>query len=296
MKLASLPQRRDGRLIVVSSDLAWYADADHIVPTLQAALDEWERYAPLLDTLSLELEHDAIPRLRFHEREACAPLPRAFQRIAVLNGANPADRAANGQHEPQMYQAGSDDLHGGRSAIALAEAAAGCEMEAQVCVITGAVPQGASRDEALQAIRLVGLVNAISLPALVPGERAGGLGFLHSRQAAAFSPTFVTPDALSSNGSEPAWRDGKLHLPLLIERGAERLGHPDAGAAMAFDFGSLIAHLAQSRHLGPGTIIGSGISAAIPLNGGDVVRIEMRTPKGRSIFGAIEQKVIAPAG
>ncbi|MBC2663921.1 FAA hydrolase family protein [Novosphingobium flavum] len=146
MKLASLPQRRDGRLVVVSTDQAWYADADHIVPTLQAALDDWDRQAPLLDTLFTELEHAAIPRRRFHEREACAPLPRAFR------------RTADGEDRP------GDDLASGRSDVAEAGIASSIEL----CVVTGEVPHGAGPAEARAAVRLVGLVHDLGAGALSP--------------------------------------------------------------------------------------------------------------------------------
>ena len=333
MRLASLPQRRDGRLIVVSADLAWYADADHIVPTLQGALDDWDRHAPLLETLGLELEHGVIPRRRFHEREACAPLPRAFQWAdgsAYLSHVELARKAGKSEfpqalrEDPLMYQGGSDDLRPGRSPIPLADESWGCDFEAEVCVVTGDVPQGASREQALAAIRLVGLVNDVSLRRLAAGELGKGFGFVQSKPATAFSPVFATPEVLGS-----AWQDGTLHLPLVVDLNGQHFGRADAGEGMAFDFGTLIAHLAKTRRIGAGSIIGSGtVSNHEPDGGparpvsaggrgysclleartvealeggkpqtpflrhGDTVRIEMRDAKGHSLFGAIEQTVV----
>ena len=158
MKLASFPQGRDGRLIVVSNDLAWYADADHIAPTMQAALDEWDQLAPALEALATELEHGAIPQKRFHEREAAAPLPRAFQwadgsayvnHVELVRKARGADLPDSFWHDPLMYQGGSDDLRGGREPITLVDEAWGCDMEAEICVVTGDVPQGVSAEAAL---------------------------------------------------------------------------------------------------------------------------------------------------
>ena len=163
MKLASLKSGRDGRLVVVSDDLAWCADAAHIAPTLQAALDDWARVAPLLEALATDLSHEAIPMMRFHERDAAAPLPRAFQwadgsayvnHVALVRQARGAEMPETFWHDPLVYQGGSDGFLGPRDAIPLADEAWGCDMEAEVVVVTGDVPQGASREDALAAIRL----------------------------------------------------------------------------------------------------------------------------------------------
>src|SRR5687767_12258415 len=215
MKLGSLPGGRDGRLVVVSSDLAWCADATHIAPTLQAALDDWDRLAPQLELLAMDLEHVVIPRDRFHEREAAAPLPRAYQwadgsayvnHVALVRQARNAEMPDSFWTDPLMYQGGSDGFLGPRDPIPLADEAWGCDLEAEVVVVTGDVPLGASREEALAAVRLVGLTNDVSLRNLIPGELAKGFGFFQSKPASAFSPVFVTPDALGD-----WWRDGKLH-------------------------------------------------------------------------------------
>ncbi len=328
-----MPQGRDGRLIVVSDDLAWYADADHIVPTLQGLLDEWERFAPAVEALAVDLAHEAIPMRRFHEREAAAPLPRAYQwadgsayvnHVELVRKARGAELPDSFWTDPLMYQGGSDDLRGGRDPIVLADEAWGCDFEAEIVVVTGDVPQSAGRDEALGAVRLVGLVNDISLRNLIPGELAKGFGFVQSKPASHFSPVFVTPDVLGD-----AWADGKLSLPLSVDLNDKPFGRAEAGEDVTFDFGTLIAHLARTRRIGAGSLIGSGTvsnrdpdgspgrpvalggrgysciaelrtveqiaggAATTPfLHWGDTVRIEMRDAKGHSLFGAIEQKVV----
>ena len=170
MKLASLPQGRDGRLIVVSKDLAWYADADHIVPTMQGLLDAWDRHAPRLEALAIELEHEAIPRKRFHEREAAAPLPRAFQwadgsayvnHVELVRKARGAELPASFWTDPLMYQGGSDDLRGAREPLVLPDEAWGGDLEAEVVVVKGEVKEGESREEEVEEIRLVGIVKEV---------------------------------------------------------------------------------------------------------------------------------------
>lgn len=272
MKLASLKGGRDGRLVVVSSDLAWYAEAGHIVPTLQAALDDWDHCEPLLRNLATDLEHEAIPQERFHERLAAAPLPRAYQwadgsayvnHVALVRQARGAEMPESFWSDPLMYQGGSDDFLGARDPIPLADEAWGCDMEAEVVVVTGDVPLGASREDALAAVRLVGLTNDVSLRNLIPGELAKGFGFFQSKPASAFSPVFVTPDALGD-----WWRDGKLHRKLMVDLNGKPLGRAEAGEDMTFDFGTLIAHAAKTRNLRAGTIIGSGTVSNRGADGG----------------------------
>jgi fumarylacetoacetate (FAA) hydrolase len=333
VKLASLPQGRDGRLVVVSDDLAWYADADHIAPTLQRLLDDWERLAPEVEALSVELAHAVIPRKRFHEREAAAPLPRAYQwadgsayvnHVELVRQARGAELPESFWTDPLMYQGGSDDMRGARDPITLADEAWGCDCEAEIVVVTGDVPQGVSREEALGHVRLVGLVNDVSLRNLIPAELAKGFGFVQSKPASHFSPVFATPDALGDD-----WREGRLHRPLMVDLNGEPFGRAEAGEECTFDFGTLIAHLAKTRRIGAGSIIGSGtvsnrdpdgspgrpvgaggrgysciaeqrmvetIRDGAPRTGflkyGDVVRIEMRDARNHSIFGAIESEVV----
>ena len=221
MKLASLKQGRDGRLVVVSNDLAHFADATHIAPTLQAALDEWDRLEPLLRNLATDLDHGVIPRERFHEREAAAPLPRAYQwadgsayvnHVALVRQARGAEMPDSFWHDPLMYQGGSDAFLGPRDDIPLADESWGCDLEAEVVVVTSDVPQGVSGEDALNLVRLVGITNDVSLRNLIPGELAKGFGFFQSKPASSFSPVFVTPDALG-----PRWSGGKLRGALEVE-------------------------------------------------------------------------------
>ncbi len=333
MKLASMPHGRDGRLVVVSNDLAWHATAAHVVRTLQGALDDWERHEPALQALATELEHGAIPRERFHEREVAAPLPRAYQwadgsayvnHVELVRKARGAELPDSFWHDPLMYQGGSDDLRGARAPITLGDEASGCDMEAEICVVTGDVAQGASAADALAQVRLVGLVNDVSLRNLIPGELAKGFGFVQSKPASHFSPVFVTPDELGA-----AWKGGRLSGTLAVDLNGQPFGRADAGEDCTFDFGTLLAHLAKTRRIGAGSIVGSGTvsnrdpdgspgrpvtaggrgysciaelrmvetiasgAATTPfLQYGDTVRIEMRDAAGHSIFGAIEQQVI----
>lgn len=332
MKLASLKSGRDGQLVVVSDDLAWYADASHIVPTLQAALDNWESISPLLEALATDLSHEVIPMMRFHERLAAAPLPRAYQwadgsayvnHVALVRQARAADLPDSFWHDPLMYQGGSDEFLGPRDPIKLADEPWGCDLEAEIVVVTGDVPQGVSPQDALGYVRLVGLVNDVSLRNLIPDELAKGFGFVQSKPAGALSPVFVTPESLGEN-----WRGGKLHRTLMVDLNGAAFGRTVASEDCTFDFGVLISHLAKTRNIGAGSIIGSGTVSnrgedggpgksiqdgglgysclaeirmvekiqtgefKTPfLKNGDVVRIEIRDDAGHSIFGAIEQQV-----
>ena len=232
MKLASLKHGRDGRLVVVSDDLAWHADAGHLVPTLQAALDDWDRHAPALEALATDVRNQAIPLQRFHEHDAASPLPRAYQwadgsayvnHVALVRQARAAEMPDSFWHDPLMYQGGSDGFLGPRDAIPLADEAWGCDFEAEVVVVTGDVPLGATREQALAAVRLVGLTNDVSLRNLIPGELAKGFGFFQAKPASAFSPVFVTPDALGD-----WWRDGKLHRRLHVDLNGRAFGRAAA--------------------------------------------------------------------
>ena len=333
MKLASLKHGRDGRLVVVSDDLAYYADASHIVPTLQAALDDWDRFEPQLRLLATDLMHGAIPLERFHEREAASPLPRAYQwadgsayvnHVVLVRQARGAEMPDSFWHDPLMYQGGSDGFLGPRDDIPLADESWGCDLEAEVVVVTGDVPQGVSAAEALALVRLVGLTNDVSLRNLIPGELAKGFGFFQSKPASSFSPVFVTPDALGDR-----WADGKLKGTLEVELNGQPFGRAEAHADMTFDFGTLIAHAAKTRRLGAGTIIGSGTVSNRDADGGpgrpvadgglgysciaevrmvetilrgkpetpflkhgDRVEITMRDDSHHPIFGTIEQTVV----
>ena len=332
MKLASLKNgTRDGRLVVVSRDLTRCTDASFLVPTLQAALDDWRRIAPHLEALAEGLEHGAVPAERFHEHDALSPLPRAYQwadgsayvnHVELVRKARGAEVPESFWTDPLMYQGGSDSFLAPRAPIRMADEAWGIDLEGEVAVIVDDVPMGAGREAAADAIRLLMLVNDVSLRGLIPAELAKGFGFFQSKPSSAFSPVAVTPDELGD-----AWDGGKVHLPLMVDLNGKPFGRADAGVDMTFDFPTLIAHAAKTRPLAAGSIIGSGtisnkleggpgkpveaggagysciaeIRMIETINGGepatpflrfgDTVRIEMRDGGGRSIFGAIEQRV-----
>ncbi len=332
MKLATLKNgSRDGKLVVVSRDLTRYTDASFLVPTLQAALDDWQRIAPHLAALAESLETGSVPSQRFHEHDAHSPLPRAYQwadgsayvnHVELVRKARGATLPESFLTDPLMYQGGSDSFIGPRDPILLADEAYGADMEGEVAVIIGDVPAGASVETARDAIRLVMLVNDVSLRGLIPDELAKGFGFFQSKPSSAFSPVAVTPDEL-----DDAWDGGKVSLPLQVDLNGKPFGRANAGADMTFDFPQLIAHAAKTRPLVAGSVIGSG-TVSNKLDGGpgkpvadggagysciaeirmietiddgapktpfmrfgDAVRIEMKDKAGHSIFGAIEQTV-----
>ncbi len=332
MKLASLKHGRDGRLVVVSDDLAWCTDASTIASTLQAALDDWIHAEPKLAALAEALQHDSVPKERFRERECASPLPRAYQwadgsayvnHVELVRMARKAEMPASFWTDPLMYQGGSDSFLGPRDEIPLGDEAWGCDCEAEIAVIVDDTPMGVSAADARGHIKLVMLVNDVSLRNLIPAELAKGFGFFQSKPSSAFSPVAVTPDKLGA-----AWDGAKLSLPLLTRINGAEFGKPNAGQEMTFDFGQLIAHAAKSRPLCAGTIIGSGtvsnrdpdgspgrpiaaggmgysciaeirtietINHGAPktpfLKHGDSVEIEMLDAAGHTIFGAICQSV-----
>jgi fumarylacetoacetate (FAA) hydrolase len=332
VRLASLKAGRDGRLVVVSSDLARCAEAGAVAATLQAALDDWAGCEPRLRQLARALESGETAGEAFNEAACASPLPRAYQwadgsayvnHVRLVRQARGAEMPESFWTDPLIYQGGSDGFLGPRDAIPLADEAFGCDLEGEVAVIVGDVAMGASREAALAAIRLVLLVNDVSLRNLIPGEMAKGFGFFQSKPASAFSPVAVTPDALGA-----AWRDGRLHGALSVDLNGRLFGRALTHVDMTFDFGTLIAHAALTRALGAGTIIGSGtvsnrgadggpgqsieagglgysciaelrtvetIAYGAPrtpfLKRGDRVRIAMLDDRGRSRFGAIDQVV-----
>ena len=332
MKLATLRNgKRDGRLVVVSGDLTRCTDASFLVPTLQAALDDWTRIAPHLEALAESLEHGSVPSLRFHEHDALSPLPRAYQwadgsayvnHVELVRKSRGAELPASFWTDPLMYQGGSDSFLAPRDPIVIADEAWGIDMEGEVAVVVDDVPMGATPAEAREKIRLVMLVNDVSLRRLIPDELAKGFGFFHGKRASAFAPVAVTPDDLGE-----AWAGGRLPLPLAVDINGKPFGRADAGIDMTFDFPTLIAHAAKTRALCAGSIVGSG-TVSNKLDGGpgktiaaggvgysclaelriveqlangkatsdflrfgDTVRIEMKDRSGHSIFGAIEQTV-----
>ena len=323
MKLASLKHGRDGKLVVVNTALTQCAPATHIAPTLQAALDEWKKCAPLLKQLSHDLEQgrakEAVP---FYAKLCASPLPRAYQwadgsayvnHVELVRKARGAEMPESFWTDPLMYQGGSDTFLSPTDDIAFEQEAWGIDFEGEVAVITGDVPMGTPASDAGKYIKLIMLVNDVTLRAVAQPELAKGFGFYQSKPSSAFSPVAVTPEELGD-----AWKDNKVHLPLHADWNGKQFGRPHAGTDMVFDFAQLIAHAAKTRPLCAGTIIGSGtISNKDRSSGhvcivekrmlekveggesktpfmkfGDTIKIEMLDAHGKSIFGAIEQKVV----
>ena len=321
MKLASLKQGRDGRLIVVSRDLTRAVAAEGIAPTLQMALDTWERAGPRLEKVYRELNEATLGSFAFRACDCASPLPRAYQwadgsayvtHVELVRKARGAVMPPSFWTDPLIYQGGSDSFIGPTDDILAGDEAFGIDFEGEVAAVTGDVQMGMTPAQAAHHIRLLMLVNDVSLRNLIPKELEKGFGFFQSKPATSFSPVAVTPDELGDH-----WRDGKVHLPLQVELNGEKFGAPNAGVDMTFSFPELIAHAAKTRELEAGSIIGSGTisnadrragSACIAerrmletiehgaartpfLRIGDRVRMEMKLPDGQSIFSAIDQKV-----
>lgn len=321
MKLASLNNGRDGKLVVVSSDLKKAASAEKIAPTLQAALDEWARTRPMLEQLSRDLENGRTASIAFNPSHCASPLPRSYQwadgsayvnHVELVRKARGAEMPPSFWTDPLMYQGGSDSFLAPTEDIRFENEEGGIDFEAEVAVITDDVPMGTTAKAAGKHIRLLMLVNDVTLRYVAQNELQKGFGFFQSKPSSAFSPLAVTPDELGD-----AWKDGKVHLPLVTHWNGKKFGEPDCGVDMVFDFPQLIAHAAKTRPLCAGTIIGSGTvsnkdrskghscivekrmlekveggeSKTPFMKFGDTVKIEMFGKDGRSIFGAIEQKV-----
>lgn len=324
MKLATLKDgTRDGTLLVVSRDLRFAAKADHLAPCLRDALDDWDYVAPQLESLSESLNAGQCERaFELDVAQLMAPLPRAAQfcdgstyliHAELIRKSRKTEIPPWWKSDPLMYQGCADPFLGPCDDI-VADEAHGIDLEMEIAIITGDVPMGIERDKAGAHIRLVLLLNDVSLRELVPQELAKGFGFFQSKPPSSLSPVAVTPDELGE-----AWDGRRLHGPIRATVNGELLGEPDAGKDMHYDFPRLIAHAARTRPLPAGTVIGTGTvsnrdrsvgagclferraeeilaqgAAKTPwLKGGDRVRIEMRDAEGRSIFGAIDQQVRA---
>ena len=263
MKLATLKNgTRDGRLVIVSKDLTRATDAARIVPTLQAALDDWEHVAPRLMRQAEGVELGSVPTFRFHEHDCESPLPRAYQwadgsayinHVELVRKARGAEVPESFYDDPLMYQGGSDAFLGPRDDIPLGDVAWGCDMEGEIAVITDDVPMGVTEAEAADHIKLVMLCNDVSLRGLIPPELAKGFGFFQSKPSSAFSPVAVTPDVLGD-----AWKDSVLHGALHVNYNNEPFGLADAGVDATFSLARLVSHAARTRRLSAGTIVGSG--------------------------------------
>jgi len=323
MKLASLKHDRDGKLLVVSHDMKKAVAVPGIAATMQHALEHWDAVSHHLkliyDDLNKGEQLDGI--IAFDPAACASPLPRAYQwldgsayvnHVELVRKSRGVDMPESFWTDPLMYQGASDNFIGPRDDMVLPSEKDGIDFEAEVAVITDDVPMGVTPEAAAQHIKLIMLVNDVSLRYLAMPEIAKGFGFLQAKPATAFSPVAVTPDTLGD-----AWQDGKILLPLLSYYNGKEFGHPHCGTDMIFNFPKLIAHAARTRFLCAGTIIGSGTvsnkdrsvgsscivekrtlekletgeSTTPFMKFGDTVKIDMLDKNGASIFGSIEQKV-----
>jgi fumarylacetoacetate (FAA) hydrolase len=327
MKLATLKRGgRDGQLAIVKRDLSRCLVVPGIAPTLQAALDGWDEIGPALAERAAALEIDGAAAQPFDPAHCAAPLPRAYHwvdgsayvnHVELVRKARGAEMPDSFWTDPLVYQGGSDDLLGALDDVPFGDEAWGIDLEAEIAVITGDVPMGTNALDAGRHIRLVALVNDWSLRNLIPGELAKGFGFYQSKPSTSFSPVVVTPDELGE-----AWRDSKVHLPLLSRINGAAFGRPDAGTDMTFNFAQLIAHVTKTRRLRAGAIVGSGTvsnydrsrgasclaerrmleqiesgAARTPfLKFGDRVEIEMRDARGQNLFGTLDNRVVRADG
>ncbi|MCC5858851.1 MAG: fumarylacetoacetate hydrolase family protein [Ectothiorhodospiraceae bacterium] len=339
MKLATLKTgARDGELVVVSRDLSRAVPVPRIAPTLQAALDDWEALAPRLQRVYADLNAgQAQDAFALDQSKLHSPLPRAYQwadgsaylnHVQLVRRARGAEMPESFWTDPLMYQGGSDSFLAPHDPIEAASEDWGIDFEGEIAVITDDVPMGTTPEQAAGHIRLLMLVNDVSLRGLIPGELAKGFGFFQAKPASSFSPVAVTPDELGD-----AWQGGRVHLPLTVLLNGEKIGEPQAGPDMIFNFPQLIAHVTRTRHAAAGTIVGSGTVSNPGADGGpgkpvseggvgysclaevrmveqivhgeirtpflrfgDRVRMEMFDAHGQSIFGAIDQQVVRYEG
>lgn len=325
MKLASLKtDTRDGALVVVSRDLKKAVAVPGVAPTLQQTLERWDAVSPHLRVLYEDLNKGEQLNgvFDFDQTKVASPLPRAYQwldgsayvnHVELVRKSRGVDMPESFWTDPLMYQGESDWLLGPRDDIPVSDEKFGIDFEAEVAVVTDDVPMGITPEDAAKHIKLIMLVNDVSLRYLAMPELTKGFGFLQAKPASAFSPVAVTPEELGD-----AWKDGKVHLPLITHYNGKLFGKPNAGVDMVFNFPTLIAHAAKTRHLSAGTIVGSGTvsnkdksvgsscivevrtiekiekgeSVTPFMKFGDTVKIEMNDAKGKSIFGTIEQKVV----
>ncbi|MCZ4336674.1 fumarylacetoacetate hydrolase family protein [Shewanella colwelliana] len=324
MKLASYNNgRRDGQLMLVSKDLTKTVAVPAIAHTMQQLIDAWDLLQPQLQELYEALNDGQLDNaVDFDETKCLSPLPRAYQwadgsayvnHVELVRKARNAEMPETFWTDPLVYQGGSDCFIAPKADIELASEEWGIDFESEVAVITDDVPMGVSVENAHKHIKLIMLVNDVSLRNLIPGELAKGFGFFQSKPSSSFSPVAVTPDELGDK-----WQDSKVHLPLVTHLNSELFGRPNCGVDMTFDFSQLISHFTKTRPLGAGAIIGSGtisnydrsagssclaeirmletIAEGKPATSfmrfGDRVRIEMFDENEVSIFGSIDQQVV----
>lgn len=335
MKLATYKDgSRDGQLVVVSRDLSTAHYATDIAHRMQQVLDDWNFIAPQLNDLYVTLNQGkARHAFPFDPQMCMAPLPRAYQwadgsaylnHVELVRAARNSEVPASFYEDPLMYQGGSDDFIGPRDPVVVPSEAFGIDFEAEIAVVTGDVPMGATADQALDGVRLLMLANDVSLRNLIPNELAKGFGFFQSKPATAFSPVAITPDELGQ-----AWQGGRVHLTLQSTWNGRVVGRCEAGPEMTFHFGQLIAHIAKTRNVRAGSIVGSGTvsNQGVEADGrktwpkgysciaeqrcietiqngqpstefmkyGDTIRIEMMGLDGQSLFGAIDQTIAPPS-
>lgn len=328
MKLASYNNgRRDGQLMLVSQDLTKTVAVPAIAHTLQQLLDAWDLLQPQLQELYEALNSGMLDNaIDFDEAKCLSPLPRAYQwadasayvnHVELVRKARGAEMPESFWTDPLVYQGGSDSFIAPKADIELASEEWGIDFESEVAIITDDVPMGTDVDSAAKHIKLIMLVNDVSLRNLIPAELAKGFGFFQSKPSSSFSPVAVTPDELGDK-----WQDAKVHLPLITHLNNQLFGRPNCGVDMTFNFSQLIAHFTKTRPLGAGAIIGSGtisnydrsagssclaetrmletIADGKPstefMRFGDRVRIEMLDEHEQSIFGAIDQQVVKYQG
>jgi fumarylacetoacetate (FAA) hydrolase len=326
MKLATLKDgSRDGQLVIVSRDLKTAVIANNIAPTMQDLLDSWDFMQPQCEDLYVQLNQGRAPySFDFDPKNCMAPLPRAYQfvdasayvdYVELLSKARGIEMPPIMHEEPLLHQAASDDFIGACDTIVIRDESSGIDFESEIAVITGDINMGATSDQAREQIRLVALMNDISLRELIPEEMKKRFGFMLSKPTTSFSPVAVTPDELGE-----AWSKGKVNLPLRSSVNGKLIAHPDAGVGMTFNFPQILSFLAKTRNIKAGCVIGSGTvfnkdvakgcsslygvraeeqiagkEVATPfLKFGDEIKIDMLDKQGKSIFGAIEQKIAQP--
>jgi fumarylacetoacetate (FAA) hydrolase len=326
MKLATLKSSssRDGDLCVVNQSLTQAVRVTHIAPNLQYALEQWQTIAPQLQEVYQQLNEQGVDKqFAFDPKQCTSPLPRAYQwadgsayvnHVELVRKARGAEMPADFWTNPLMYQGGSDTFLGPRDPILVRDEAYGIDFEAEIAVITDDVPMGINLQEAGKHIKLLMLVNDVSLRKLIPEEIGKGFGFFQSKPSSSFSPVAITPDELGHD-----WDGQRVHLPLISHLNGALFGQPNAGIDMTFSFTQLMQHAAKTRALSAGTIIGSGTVSNVDrskgssciaekrmleiieqgkaetpfMHFGDSIRIEMLDKQGNSLFGAIEQTVEA---
>ncbi|MFT5484066.1 MAG: fumarylacetoacetate (FAA) hydrolase [Halieaceae bacterium] len=322
MKLASLKSGRDGALVVVSRDLTRAVSAASIAPTMQSALDNWAETEPQLLALFEQLQAGSVAgEFVFDPAKVAAPLPRSYHwadgsayvtHVELVRKARGAELPESFWTDPLMYMGASDAFIGAQDDVDAENEDWGIDFEAEVAIFTDDVPAGTPAGLAEKHIKLIALVNDVSLRNLIPGELAKQFGFYQSKPQTSFTPVAVTPDELGD-----AWDGRRLHLPLVATLNGEQIGAPNAGVDMTFDFTQLVAHAAKARGLIAGTVIGSGTVAnqgspdgscclaevrclEIIANGapstpfmsfGDRIEIEMMDSQGETIFGKIDQRI-----